>query len=1130
MLRKSAAILALFLSSFAPQVFALGLGAVTVESALNQPLRVRIEVLQLGDTRLEDVNIQVASPEDFIRFGIERAVFLNNIRFQTESTANGNFVVLTTNQIVREPYLSFILETRWSNGRLLSEHTILLDLPVFQDRATAPQTPVRAPISPTLTPPANSNTPNTPRQQSQSEPAASSQSTQPILEPEVISAQSTANEPVEQATPALIEEEPAAQPAPLAQTQDEVSETQVVEVEVAPAEPELVQESEPAAPEPVEPEPEEVAEETIEQVAEETIEEVIPEPEIEQTITSSDSETLSDIALRVRPNQSVSVQQTMLAIQELNPDAFIGGNINRLRSGQVLTVPSLADIQAIDQRQAIDEVSRQNRQIAQAADVQPLAAPANTVPTQDTATGQLSVISGDPESEEPGSGSDSSDLDTRIAELETQLALREEEADRARLEREEMESRLADLNEQIAAAQEIIRLQDLQLAQLQQAFADAAAEAELAAQQAAAAAAQIEVPATPIRQPSLLDALLGNAMLLIAGAGVLVLGLVMFLIRRNKASSDLADEELVEIDDKEFSGVTDKQENNSDKEKSGGEFQDYNDADLDSELDDIISVGSKSENKAPAKDPDMVFDTNNIEDICAQADTLIEQDNIKQAENLVRAAIEENPDNNQLSLKLLSVLVAKGDVSAFEMLADELHAQKNPAIDQEVNALRSGLSTQKPESKSFIGKADTSAQKEKDDTASFLDDLGIDLDAFEDDTFELADDDAKPVDKPATKPSVSLADLPDDPEPEDIDLTFDFADGPSDESAQELEGGDSNETEISFEVTQPESDDANVESFDFNEDDDTPELAAGASKDADDLEIDSLDFSSPTAPAESEEPNVEEDKLEFETFSFDAPSLDDIPKQTEDEPELDVADDNALDFDFDKSQLESTPVESEADDEIETFDFDLNTPSTDTVVEKSESDEISFDLDEEAELEAPAAGEATIVETQATSNDFDFDLSELEVDENEVDEDIEISLSDDDFLDLGDDEEPVEISTEPDDEDDLIEFDFDDELPVSKPVTAAVDESVDDDDMNFLTDDDDEIDVSSISIDDDDDDSYAMSDEDETATKLELAYAYQKMGDAEGAKEILLEVIREGTENQVKEASDLMKSIENSND
>ncbi|GIT23374.1 MAG: hypothetical protein CM1200mP40_30560 [Gammaproteobacteria bacterium] len=66
--------------------------------------------------------------------------------------------------------------------------------------------------------------------------------------------------------------------------------------------------------------------------------------------------------------------------------------------------------------------------------------------------------------------------------------MRQEEADRASIERAELDSRLADLESQIDAAQEIIRLQDLQLAQLQDQLAEAAAQAEAAE---AAEAAQL---------------------------------------------------------------------------------------------------------------------------------------------------------------------------------------------------------------------------------------------------------------------------------------------------------------------------------------------------------------------------------------------------------------------------------------------------------------------------------------------------------------------------------------------------------------------------------------------------------------------------------------------------------------
>jgi len=47
----------------------------------------------------------------------------------------------------------------------------------------------------------------------------------------------------------------------------------------------------------------------------------------------------------------------------------------------------------------------------------------------------------------------------------------------------------------------------------------------------------------------------------------------------------------------------------------------------------------------------------------------------------------------------------------------------------------------------------------------------------------------------------------------------------------------------------------------------------------------------------------------------------------------------------------------------------------------------------------------------------------------------------------------------------------------------------------------------------------------DAATKLDLAKAYQEMGDVEGAREILQEVLHEGDEQQKAEAHSLMAKL-----
>ena len=204
--------------------------------------------------------MQVASEDDYARNNVERIDFLSDVQFQIEASPDGTYVILTSNQNVREPDLSFILETRWPNGRLLSEHMIRLDLPVFEDQAPTANG-LRQPVSPEL------------REQDSAD-----QSTSPS---------------------------PAAEPLG----------RRIIEI--------------------------------------------------------SDADTLFSIARQVRPDASVTLQQTMLAIQALNPEAFIDDNINRLRSGQVLRVPSREEIETTDASTAASEVVRQNQAFA---DLQPLAA------------------------------------------------------------------------------------------------------------------------------------------------------------------------------------------------------------------------------------------------------------------------------------------------------------------------------------------------------------------------------------------------------------------------------------------------------------------------------------------------------------------------------------------------------------------------------------------------------------------------------------------------------------------------------------------------------------------------------------------------------------------------------------
>ena len=72
-------------------------------------------------------------------------------------------------------------------------------------------------------------------------------------------------------------------------------------------------------------------------------------------------DTLWSIAASARPDSRLSVNQTMLAIYEANPGAF-DGNVNRLRAGVTLRIPSADDVFRISRDDASTEIRRQHEE------------------------------------------------------------------------------------------------------------------------------------------------------------------------------------------------------------------------------------------------------------------------------------------------------------------------------------------------------------------------------------------------------------------------------------------------------------------------------------------------------------------------------------------------------------------------------------------------------------------------------------------------------------------------------------------------------------------------------------------------------------------------------------------------
>lgn len=127
MLRTLAKLVALAALGWVCSAHALGLGEIEIKSRLNQPLSAVIPISSATPRELESLAIELAGNDDFERAGMERAEFLSSLKFEIKD----NVIRVTSKDLAREPFVSFLLDVRWGGGRLLREYTVLLDPPTL---------------------------------------------------------------------------------------------------------------------------------------------------------------------------------------------------------------------------------------------------------------------------------------------------------------------------------------------------------------------------------------------------------------------------------------------------------------------------------------------------------------------------------------------------------------------------------------------------------------------------------------------------------------------------------------------------------------------------------------------------------------------------------------------------------------------------------------------------------------------------------------------------------------------------------------------------------------------------------------------------------------------------------------
>jgi pilus assembly protein FimV len=1168
--------------------WALGLGEIRLDSALNAPMRAQIELLSATPEELENLQVGLASQETFERYGLDRPFYLQDLRFEVvrSDSGQGNYIRVTSTRPITEPFLTFLVEAMWSRGRLLREYTVLLDPPTF---APPPAEETR----PAVTAPQRSAPADSGRIERQAEPRPMPAAETPAARPRPIPAPTPQREP-ERAP------EPAAEPKPQAGVPD-------LPFDAA------------------------------------TGDEFIVQPR----------ETLWGIASRYRPDARLTMNQTMLAIYEANRSAF-GGNINILRAGARIRIPSADDIYRIDRADALNEAKRHHAEWKGA----PAPAPTVDAPVPTETRPSLQLVPPDEEPAGVGTGAE-------IPEEADTLAGEPEEG----LREQEIMDRIAELEAaDVPQQQSLIEIRDNELAALRQELADIrgelyepdtfeptgyeaepvadelAAEDELLAEPEEADAADtadavaeeeadspIQPPSNVISaptraEPSLLDKIIEMAtntwVLIIAGAVILAGGVLFWFVRRGRDDEDEwtnAGMSAPDLDETAMSSTEALRAPSRDDESIvvveqgstglGPLDEDTLDApgpepDLGGQTTDLGALGSMEDTFSSETAVNL-----DQSDPIAEADFHMAYGLYDQAADLINGALEADPNRLDLLTKLSEVYFVWGNRDAFIDAARRVKQVAGAdeggewdkivimgqqiAADDELFAGAGVAGATKAVDLAFDEDTDDGGALDMDFGAS--DEGGVDVidlggdgeDVFD---FTASDDTAEEViDLSGAEESAAEGQSDDG-----VDFAFD------EEPAAETSAADSGIVEFDF----PEADETEDSTAEMPSEEPTRETptieeqfsgfdATSELPSIPDAVEEAAAEPAPT-PEETAEINLDELGLDVDSLAeTELASLDDIDDID------DFADADEDDITASQKILDATGINEALDDSTETTGRNPELdPDTTGVHERVEVDETGvsddtgineeLDIDEalsqtsEMRLAPDETGQNPLMQQVEEATDVGFDETLLEATGRTqiLPEDFAVETTSDAGSEaevIPDEAETLLASLDDEEGEETVlarslneEADFDfaktEALPPDvftgsmdldetgeMPAVASTDVDLDLDDLTAAlqvsemgdtvdmprddatvehvrpafeeSDETSEVPTMSLSPDDMSDDLHEARTMTEVGTKLDLARAYVDMGDPGGARSILEEVLDEGDESQRQQAQQLLESL-----
>ena len=608
------------LSALPISASALGLGKLSVKSALGEPLRAEIDISSINPEESATLQVRVASPETYRAAGVDYNAVLSGANIVLQRRADGRpYLRISSDRPVQEPFVDVILDLGWSAGRLVREYTLLFDPPSMRS--------VAQPAAPVVSVP----------------PASTAVATSPALKPSP-------------SRPAAVpsSDAPAAKPTPAA------------------------------------PRPAPVAKSTSEK----------------ESVAVRRGDTLSSIASRNLPN-GVSLDQMLVGLYRQNPGAFQGDNMNRLRSGAVLTLPSEQQLNAVSPSEARQFIVAQSadfatyrQRLAGAVGVEATTQPQRqaqgkvvaevqdrkqaAAPTPDKLTLSKGAVSSAASAAEDrlAKARATQDTSTRVAELSKNL-------DELRKLKEQAATVAAASQPVVAPMVPAVASQAAQAASVASAAASAtelaASAAELVASAAseaasvAEAASEVMAPVAVASQPEVAPvppvvaqdepgflASLNPMWLAAGGAGLALLaGAAMFLRSRRRA--DTGETSFLEsrLQPDSFFGA------------SGGQRVDTRDA----------TAGPSSMSYSLSQ-LDAIGDVDPV----AEADVYLAYGRDLQAEEILKEALRSTPDRLAVRVKLLEVYAKRRDTKGYESLATQLFGLTNGAGEEWLQAQELGLS------------------------------------------------------------------------------------------------------------------------------------------------------------------------------------------------------------------------------------------------------------------------------------------------------------------------------------------------------------------------------------------------------------------------------------------------------